>query len=661
MNVGVRDDAIAVVRPVFDAPVSKGHLCVKGRYATEYVDAPTRVARPMIRKDGEWIEVSWDEAVGAAAGAFLRIKGEHGPDAIGILGSARATNEEAFLAQKFARVVVGTNNVDCCARVCHAPSAAGLGLVFGTGAATNCFDDIERAHAFMLVGCNPTEAHPIVGARIRQRALAGVPLIVIDPRATEITRHATIHLRPRPGTNLPLLHALAHVIVYEGLFDRKFVEQRTDDFQPHAESLREWTPEKAGAICGVDPVLIRKAATMYAQTRPAICFHGLGVTEHIQGTDGVIELAQLAMLTGNVGIPGAGVNPLRGQNNVQGTAVMGCEPEKLTGSQSMKIARGDHERVWSTAIPDRPGLNLMQMLDAARGGRVKGMLLFGYDILMTNPDMHSTAKAMDRLESVVIVDLVMTRTAKRYGTVFLPVVSSFEKEGTFMNAERRIQRVRAALSPRGDAKTDAEVIALLAERMGVAEGFRYAHVASIWDEVRALWPAVRGISYERLEQGGLQWPCPSEEHPGTEFLHETTFTSGPRAAFRAIEYRPSLEQPSEEYPFVLNTGRSLFHFNAGTMTGASRNRELLPDDLLYIHPHDARRLDIVEGCVVVVTSRHGEFAGTATLTDAVRPGELFTTFHNVDADVNRVTGSGRDSITLAPEYKVTAVRVVRRT
>jgi len=659
MNVGVREDRIVVVRPALDAPVSKGHLCVKGRYATDYVDDPDRITRPMIRRNGEWVSISWEEAISEAAESLLRIRRQYGPDAIGVLGSARATNEESYLTQKFARVVLETNNVDCCARVCHAPSAAGLASVFGTGAATNSFDDIERTGAFLLVGCNPTEAHPVVGARIRQRALAGVPLIVVDPRETELAREATIHLALRPGTNIPLLHALANVIVTEELADSVFIANRTEGFDRYLESIIEWTPERSGEICDVDPDLIRRAARIYANARPAICFHGLGVTEQIQGTEGVIALAHLAMLTANVGIPGAGVNPLRGQNNVQGTAVMGCEPGKLTGSQSMDVARETHERVWRKPIPASPGLDLMTMLDAAGAGRLKGMLIFGYDILLTNPDMNSTGQALDRLESVIIVDLFLTKTAQEHGTLFLPIVSSFEKDGTFMNAERRIQRVRGMLSARGEAKTDSEVIALLAERMGSGAGFDFPDASSIWDEVRDLWPAVAGIGYERLEEGGIQWPCPTVEHSGTEYLHQEKFTSGPRAPFRVIEYHPSNEHASEPFPFILNTGRSLYHFNAQTMTGSSRNRNLEPDDLLSIHPDDALRLGIGAGEKVVVTSRHGEFTATAAISDGVRPGELFTTLHHVEGNINRVTGKGRDPITHTPEYKVTAVNARR--
>jgi formate dehydrogenase major subunit len=659
MNVGVLEDRILDVRPVLDAPVSKGHLCVKGRYATGFVDASDRVLQPQLRRDGTWAEVSWNEALDAAAAALLRIRDGAGPDAIGVLGSARATNEEAFLTQKLARLALGTNNVDCCARVCHAPSAAGLGEMFGTGAATNCFDDIERASLIMVVGANATENHPIVGARMRQRALAGVPLVVIDPRKTELACIATVHLDPRPGTNVPLLNAMCHVLVDEDLVDCAFVAARTDGFDDFAASVRAWPPERAAAICGVDAERIREAARLYGTKRPGICFHGLGVTEQIQGTDGVLLLADLALLTGNVGVSGAGVNPLRGQNNVQGCAVMGCEPEKLTGSQKIDTARAAHERAWGRALPTRPGLTLPEMLTAADAGKLRAILVVGYDILLTMPNAEATARALAKLESVIVLDLFFTETARAVGTVFLPVASSFEKDGTFMNAERRIQRVRQALPRRGGCKTDAEVLCLLGERLGCRDQFRYPDASAVWDEVRRLWPAVAGMSYARLETRGLIWPCPNEQHPGTEVLHAHGFPIGPRARFHPVDFHPSGEQPRAELPLVLITGRQLHHFNAATMTDRTRNGELRPNDLVQVHPDDAARLGVAEGERIRIISSHGSFEARATLTKMVHPGELFATFHDVAAMINRATGVGFDPVTRTPEYKVTAVRLER--
>ena len=665
MEVGVKDGRILGVRPVLNSPVSRGHLCVKGRYGTGFVGASDRVLEPAVRREGEWVKVSWDEALDEAAAAIRRIKEKHGPAAIGFLGSSRATNEHSYLVQKLARVVVGTNNVDCCARVCHAPSAAGLGQVLGTGAATNSFEDIEQAALIMIVGANPTENHPIVGNRIKQRALAGIPLIVIDPRRIELAEHAQIHLAPHPGTNLPLLLAMAHVILEEGLEDHAFLDARTENLAVFRTAVAEWPPEAAAQVCGVSAELIRQAARLYASIRPAMSINGLGLTEHIQGTEGVMALAQLALLTGNVGKPGAGVNPLRGQNNVQGSANMGCEPSRLTGYQPIAMARELHERVWGVPIPEATGLSVMGMVDAAHDGRLKGMVVFGYDLLLSNPDATRTAQALGRLEDMVVVDLFMTETAKAFGTVFLPVASSFEKEGTFMNGERRIQRVRAAIPPREGVKTDLAVACLLGKRLGYAEHFAFLEngasdvtaAEAVWEEIRQVWPVAGGITYARIESTGIQWPCPSEDHPGTTVLHAKSFPKGPRVAFRALGYRPSTEIPSEAFPFLMNTGRTLYHFNAATMTGRTRNSELQRDDWIQIHPQDASPLGILDDAPVLVETRHGQFLAHAWLTEVVRPGECFSVFHNPKAMVNRATGKGRDNFTETPEYKVTAARI----
>ncbi len=657
LSVGVRDDRIASVRPVLDAKVSKGHLCVKGRYSTGYVDSPDRVAEPMIRRNGQWVEVSWDEAIAAAAKALSDAGAAHGADAVGVLGSSRATNEECYVTAKLARVALKTNNVDCCARVCHAPSAAGLAAVLGAGAATNSFDDIERTNAILVVGANPLENHPIVGARIRQRALAGVPLIVVDPRRTELAAQATIHLQLRPGTNVPLLNAMARVILDEALVDASFIEARTEGLEAFRAAACELTVEEAAALCGVEAGAIREAARVYARARPGLIINGLGVTEHVQGTDGVMALASLALLTGNVGVEGAGVNPLRGQNNVQGAANMGCEPSKLTGYQPITnvATRALHERVWGTSVPASAGLTGMQMLEAAAAGRMRSLLIAGYDVLLSHPNVKATRAALSQLDSLIVIDLFMTKTAEDYGTVFLPAVSSFEKDGTFMNAERRIQRVRRAVSPRGNARTDLQIVCDLARALGHGASFAFADAEAAWNEVRAVLPAVKGISYARIEQDGLQWPCPSDDHPGTAVLHRTAFGHGPRATFRPLAYRPSNERPSSEFPFVLVTGRTLYFFNANTMTGRSRNHELGPDDYVQVHPMDAESLGVTSGARVRVRSRYGEFIGKATVTEAVRRGEIFSTFHDLTTWVNDATGDGRDPVTQTPEYKVTAV------
>jgi formate dehydrogenase major subunit len=506
MTVGTREGRIVQVKPVLDAPVSKGHLCVKGRYAFDFTHAADRVTEPMIREDGEWRNVSWPEAIERVANHFRRILKETGPDSLGVLGSARGTNEENYLAQKFARVVLGTNNVDCCARVCHAPSAAGMKQTLGTGAATNSFDGIESAAAFLICGCNPTENHPIVGARITQAVLRGAKLVVIDPREIELTRHAAVHLQLRPGTNVPLLHALAHVIVAEGLTDETALRDRVSDLEAYREFIAAWTPGRAAGLTGVPADLIRRAARLYATHQPVMCFHGLGMTEHVQGTEGVMCLVNLALLTGNFGRPGAGVNPLRGQNNVQGAAHMGCEPGSLTGFVPIDQGRDAFEAVWQAPVPHARGLNLMQMMDAAAGQRLRALWAIGYDVALTNPNTTATRAALAKLDFVVVQDLFMNELAREFGHVFLPACSSFEKDGTFMNSERRVQRVRKALEPPGHSRPDWQIICDVAKMMGFQEQFDFHSAEEIWNEVRAVWKAGAGISYARLEHGGLQWP-----------------------------------------------------------------------------------------------------------------------------------------------------------
>ncbi len=658
LEVGTVNDRLVDIRPSKASPVNEGHLCVKGRFGLGFNDAEDRITVPMVRRGGQWEAVSWDEALDAAADLLSRVKEAHGPAAIGVLGSSRGTNEEAFLTQKLARVALGTGNVDCCARVCHAPSAAGLGLALGTGAATNSFADVDQAGLVMVVGANPTENHPIVGLRIKHRALAGMPLIVIDPRRTELAALATVHLAPRPGTNIPLFLALAHVIVTEGLEDAAFVAARTEGFAAYRESLLEWTPERAAEACGVAAEDIRKAARLYATTAPAYMCNGLGVTEQAQGSDGILALVHLALLTGNLGKPGSGVNPLRGQNNVQGCAQMGCEPKRLTGYQPYDQVVAKHEALWGPLPP--PGLDLLEMLDAAAEGRLKAMLVFGYDLYMSTAHAHGTARALAQLEGMVVVDLFMTETARAFGTVFLPAASPFEKGGTFMNGERRVQKVRATVAPRGQSRSDLDILLALAQRLGAGDAFRYHDAEEVWNEVRKLWPAVAGVAYHRLDRsGGLQWPCPDELHPGTAILHKEGFPVGPKAQLRPLTWTPSREVPDADFPFILNTGRSLQHFNAGTMTVRTENTRLTRDDLLEVNPADAEALGLLEDEEVTVESRHGRFQAHVHLTDRVRPGEPFGIFHNAKAMLNHATGPGRDPKTHTPEFKRTAVRILK--
>ena len=530
-------------------------------------------------------------------------------------------------------------------------------MVLGTGAATNSLDDIERARTILLCGTNTTENHPIVGARIKEQVLRGANLVVIDPRRIELCRYAQVHLALRPGTNIALLNALAHVIIAEQLFDQRFVQERVSELDEFREFIAAWPPERAAAICGVDADLIRNAARLYAGEKPSMCFHGLGVTEHTQGTDGVMTLVNLALLTGNLGQPGSGINPLRGQNNVQGSAHMGCEPDNLTGYVPLPQNKALFESVWHTAVPTEKGLNLMQMMDAAAQGRFKALWAIGYDVLLTNANTASTRRALSAMELVIVQDMFLNETARDYATVFLPAASAFEKDGTFMNGERRIQRVRKVIAPPGSAKSDWEIIGAMAGALGKGDLFNYESAEGIWNEVRRVWKAGSGISYDRIDQAGIQWPCPSDDHPGTQILHGESFPIGKKAALRRIPYQATLEVATEKFPFLLTTGRTLYQFNAGTMTLRTYNKELHPADFLDMAPEDAERLELRDREKVRLRSRYGSADLPVRINSAVKQGELFATFHTAEVFLNNVTSPYRDRYVLAPEYKVTAMRI----
>lgn len=659
LEAGTKDGKLIACRPAPDAAVNRGHLCVKGRYAFDYVHAGDRVTDPMIREHGVWRKTTWDEALGFTAALIQRAIGTHGPDSLGFLGSARATNEENYLLQKLARVAVGTNNVDCCARVCHTPSAAALKAMLGTGAATNSFDDIEAASLIFVAGANPTECHPIVGDRIRQAKLNGAKLIVADPRLTDLARVADIHLPVTPGGNVPLFNAMACVLIEEGLVDADFISRRVAEWDEFRDFIRTQTPETAAPLCGVDAPLIRKAARLYATCKPAFSCHGLGLTEHVQGTEGVMCLINLALLTGNLGKPGTGVNPLRGQNNVQGAAHMGCDPSQLTGLVPIKDAshRARFAAAWGRDLPESKGLNLLQMVDAAGSGKLKGLWAFGFDLYLTLANMNATEKALSKLDFVIVQDLFLNETADAFGTVFFPASSSFEKDGTFMNSDRRVQRVRAALPPLGNSRPDWEILKDVASRLGFEKEFSHPSPEDIWNEIRAVWPGGRGLSYDRIARESLHWPCPDATHPGTPVLYEDRFAVGDRASLKRIAYAPTPESVDAAFPFLLTTGRTLFHFNAGTMTRRTPNLEIHCGDFLDMSPADAARLGVKDGERVRILSRHGKITLPLRIRNGIEPGQLFATFHEPAARVNRITSPFRDGITLAPEYKVTAVNV----
>lgn len=658
VNVGTQENKLVQIKPVKESPVNHGHLCVKGTYAFDFVHSGDRITEPMIRQNGKWQVVDWEDAFDYAAEKIKKIIENYGADSTAVLGSARATNEENYLAQKFARICLETNNVDNCARVCHTPSAAALKIMLGAGAATNSFNDIEYAKTIMVCGANPTENHPILGSRIKQAVLQNkTKLIVIDPRRIELAEYADIHLQLRSGTNIALLNSIAYSIIEENLIDEVFIKNRVSDFEKFKKFIRDFSPEKIAKICGVEAGLIRYAARIYASEKPSMCVHGLGMTEHTQGTESVMGLINLALITGNLGKRGTGVNPLRGQNNVQGAGHMGCDPGVLTGSVSVDEGRELFEKKWKTKLPIKKGLNLLQMFDEAKKRNLKTLWAIGYDVFLTNANANETAKSLENLELLIVQDMFLNETAREFANVFFPAASSYEKDGTFMNGERRVSRVRKVIEPVGNSKSDWEIICGLAKALGKEQFFNFNSSEEIWNEIREVWQGSYGITYDRLEKTGLQWDCPDENHPGTEVLHTETFGSGEKTSLRQIKYIPTKETVSKEYPFLLNTGRTLYQFNAGTMTSRTKNNILRPTDLLYISPVDAENLKISDKEVIKIKSRFGETKLPVQISEIVKTGELFSTFHDPQIFLNRITSSYRDRFVQTPEFKVTAVNI----
>jgi formate dehydrogenase alpha subunit len=631
------------------AAANRGHLCVKGRYAHAFARHPDRLTAPLIRRNGGFARATWVEAAALIAGRFAALRGR-----IAGLSSSRCTNEENYLFQKWMRAGLGTNDVDCCARVCHAPSAAGMRAAFGTGAATNSLADIEHADLLLVVGANVTEAHPVTGARIKQAALRGARLVVMDPRRTELAAMADVHLQLRPGANVPLFNSLACALVEDGLVDFDFLALRAEGAEDFEPFIRQQTPERWEATTGVPAAKVREAARLYGSAGRAMMVHGLGVTEHFQGSEGVMLLCNLALLAGAVGRPGVGVNPLRGQNNVQGSADMGCQPDLLTGYAPVASAleRARFEAVWGRPVPAAPGRILPDMYEAARRGEIAAMYLFGEDVGQTDPDSRRARQALEALEFLVVQELFMSETAK-LAHVVLPGASFLEKGGTYTNGERRIQRVRKAIEPPGEARADWEILCTLMAATGYPQPFR--HPSEIMDEIARVTPAFAGVSYARLQGDGLQWPVPSPDHPGTAILHTESFPRpGGRARLSRVDYVPS---PGLGGALTLITGRVLEHYNAGTMTRRTDNVRLRSADLLEMNPRDAASRGLADGDRVVVRSANGEARAVARVTERVAPGVVFLSFHFPETGANAVTGQVRDRISGCPEYKVTAVEV----
>ncbi|MGB7916637.1 MAG: formate dehydrogenase subunit alpha, partial [Rhodomicrobium sp.] len=662
----MRGDELVRMVPYKDGKANRGHSCVKGRFAWGYATHKDRILNPMIRKSihDPWREVSWDEAIGHAASEFKRIQAEHGRGAVGGITSSRCTNEETFLVQKLIRAAFRNNNVDTCARVCHSPTGYGLSTTFGTSAGTQDFDSVEDADVVIVVGANPTDGHPVFASRLKKRLREGAKLIVIDPRRIDMVRmphiEAAYHLPLKPGANVAVMTSLAHVIVTEGLVNEAFVRERCDweEFQHWAAFVSEPSnsPEAMEAHTHVPAAAIRGAARLYATGGNGAIYYGLGVTEHSQGTTTVMAIANLAMATGNIGRLGVGVNPLRGQNNVQGSCDMGSFPHEFSGYRhvSQDATRQMFESLWGVSIDHEPGLRIPNMLDAAVDGSFKGIYIQGEDILQSDPDTKHVSAGLEAMECVVVQDLFLNETAN-YAHVFLPGSTFLEKNGTFTNAERRIQLVRKVMAPK-NGKEDWEVTQDLAEALGYP--MRYNHPSEIMDEIARLTPTFAGVSYEKLEElGSIQWPCNAKAPEGTPVMHIGGFVRG-KGRFMITEYVPTDEKTGPRFPLILTTGRTLTQYNVGAQTRRTANVVWHEEDVLEIHPHDAEQRGIRTGDWVRLTSRAGETSLHATVTDRVAPGVVYTTFHHPLTQANVVTTDYSDWATNCPEYKVTAVQVL---
>jgi formate dehydrogenase major subunit len=664
-----RQGRIVRMTPWKEGKANHGHSCIKGRFAFDYYNHPDRVRTPMIREsiDDAWTPVSWEEAFAYAAKQFRRIQATHGQKSVGAVSSSRCTNEEIFLTQKFARAVLGNNNIDNCARICHSPTQFGLTSTVGWGAASQHFDSILQTDVIMVVGANPTEGHPVFGSLMKRRIRQGAKLIVIDPRRTETVRSAhcaaDIHLAIRPGTNVAILDSIAHVVVREKLYNEEFIRARCEwnEFENWAALVGsdKYAPEVIGPLAGVEAEDIRAAARLYAGGPKSAIYYGLGVTEHSQGSTGVMCLGNLALSCGMLGREGVGVNPLRGQGNVQGGSCLGSWPHVFSGYRFVTddATRQSFEAEWGVALDAEPGLRLPNMLDAAVAGSFKGMYIMGEDPVQSDPNQHHVIAAMRNMECVVLHDLFLNETSK-YAHVFLPGSSSLEKDGTFTNAERRVSRVRKVVEPLAGYQ-DWEITVKLMNAMGY--DVTYAHAGEVLDEIARLSPAYRGMSFALIDRiGSAQWPCDENAPEGTEVLHREKFPrANGRGTFMLTEYVPTAERTSDQFPLLLTTGRILTQYNVGTQTRRTANSMWHPEDVLDINAEDAQARGVRSGDWVRLSSRFGQIELRAQISDRVNPGIVYTTFHHAKSKANAVTSDLSDWATNCPEYKVTAVDVVR--
>jgi formate dehydrogenase major subunit len=656
LEVATVGGKIKSIQAPYEAEANGGHTCLKGRYAFKFYDHPDRLTSPMIKRNGEFEKVTWEEAYDFIADNLNRIKTTNGPDAIAGISSARTPNEENYLMQKFIRAVIGTNNIDCCARVCHSPTALGMQRTFGTGAATNSIADLEHTDCILVIGANPTDAHPVTGAKIKQKFMKGVTSIVVDPRKIELAKYATYHLQLRPGTNVALLNMMLYFIISEGIEDKVFIESRCEGYEEMKEEILRLDINELEKITGVDKYLVKEAAIAYATAKAAMEFHGLGVTEHYQGTFTVQLIADLAMITGNVGKKGAGVNPLRGQNNVQGAADMGAQPHQGAGYLDVTNPEINqrYNQFYGAEVPSHIGYKIPEMFDAAINGDLKALWIIGEDVVQTDPNTQKVMKALDSLEMLVVSELFMTETAKM-ATVLLPASSFLEKEGTFTNGERRIQRVQRVVEPIEGTKPDGQIIVEMMRKMGYDQCDYTAD--NMLKEISQIVPFFAGVKWNDLGDNGKQWPV-LPDGTDTKMMHVDGFKRG-KGKFYFYPYEESREVKNhgKDYPYIITTNRELEHYNCGAMTRRTGNVEILTEDVLLIHPDDAAKELINDGDMVCVESPRGKVDIKAKITDEVKPGILSSTFHFPDIMLNNITSDEHCTEAMCPEYKVVSCRI----
>ena len=656
LEASIKNNKVVSIDTPKHTEVNAGHTCLKGRYAFGFYDHPDRLRSPLIKRNGKFEKATWDEAYDLIKKEFNRIIKTSGPDAIAGISSARCTNEENYLFQKMIRAVVGTNSVDCCARICHSPTAWGMQQTFGTGAATNSTEDIYHADLFLVIGANPTNAHPVTGAKIKQQVMKGKKLIVLDPITTELAKLADYHIKLRPGTNVAVLNMMHYFILEANLQKVDFIRDRTEGYENFVKEIKRQDVDALAKVAGVDKELVKKAAIAYATAGNAMEFHGLGVTEHQQGSKTVMLIADLAMITGNIGRPGVGINPLRGQNNVQGAADMGCQPHQ--GAGYMNLADPKVQEYYSgkygVTHPTKPGLKIPQMFEAAIDKELKALWIIGEDIVQTDPDSSHVIKAMKSLEFLVVQEIFLSETAK-LATVILPGTTFLEKDGTFTNTERRIQRVNRAAPPLPGTKPDGVIVAEMMQKFGFNQPAYDAD--QVLKEIADVVPFFKGVTRERLGSLGLQWPV-KEDGTDTKILHTKTFSIG-KGQFKNFDWKESTELTNnqKEYPLILTTSRALQHYNCGTMTRRTNNVDILAEDILLMNPKDAEKRDIISGDFAQLYSGRGSVNLKVEVTDKTKEGIVFTTFHFPEHMVNMVTGEGKDEETMCAEYKVSAVEV----